>query len=64
MTPREESLARLLATHSVFYRPENPFVLKSGKTSPFYFDCRRTTMLPEAMPLIGGLVFEIGRAHV
>src|ERR1044071_8459806 len=58
MTPREESLARLLATHSVFYRPENPFVLKSGKTSPFYFDCRRTTMLPEAMPLIGGLVFE------
>jgi len=58
MTPREESLAALLATHSVFYRPEDPFVLKSGKTSPFYFDCRRTTMLPEAMPLIGGLIFE------
>ena len=58
MTPREESLAELLATHSIFYRPENPFVLRSGKTSPFYFDCRRTTMLPAAMPLIGGLVFE------
>ena len=58
MTPREESVATLLAKHSVFHRPENPFVLKSGKTSPFYFDCRRTTMLPEAMPLIGALVFE------
>src|SRR5882724_4318788 len=58
MTPREELLASLLAKHSVFYRPENPFVLSSGKTSPFYFDCRRTTMLPDAMPLIGRLVYE------
>ena len=54
----------LLATHSVFYRPENPFVLRSGKTSPFYFDCRRTTMLPAAMPLIGELVFERVRGAV
>jgi len=58
MTPREESLAELLVVHSVFYRPRNPFVLSSGKTSPFYFDCRRTTMLPQAMPLIGRLIFE------
>ena len=58
MTRSEESLARLLATHSVFYRPKEPFVLSSGRTSPFYFDCRRTTMLPEAMPLIGKLVYE------
>jgi len=58
MTRREESLAELLAVHSVFYRPRNPFVLSSGKSSPFYFDCRRTTMLPQAMPLIGRLIFE------
>jgi orotate phosphoribosyltransferase len=64
MTSREESLAALLATHSVFYRPRRPFVLSSGKTSPFYFDCRRTTMLPEAMPLIGRLVFERIRGAV
>jgi len=64
MTSREESLAALLATHSVFYRPRKPFVLSSGKTSPFYFDCRRTTMLPEAMPLIGRLVFERIRGAV
>ncbi len=55
MTSREETLARLLATYSVFHRPRKPFVLSSGKTSAFYFDCRRTTMLPEAMPLIGRL---------
>ena len=64
MTPREESLAELLARHSVFYRPRKPFVLASGKTSPYYFDCRRTTMLPAAMPLIGRLVFERIRGAV
>jgi len=64
MTSREESLATLLATNSVFYRPRRPFLLASGKTSPFYFDCRRTTMLPEAMPLIGRLVFERIRGAV
>ena len=58
MNRREERLARLLARHSVFYRPKKPFVLSSGKTSPYYFDCRRTTMLPEAMPLIGALVYQ------
>ncbi len=61
---REESLAKLLARHSVFHRPRKPFVLSSGKTSPFYFDCRRTTMLPEAMPLIGRAVFERVRGAV
>lgn len=64
MTPREESLAELLAAHSVFYRPRKPFVLSSGKSSAFYFDCRRTTMLPQAMPLIGRLVFERIRGAV
>jgi orotate phosphoribosyltransferase len=64
MTSREELLAELLVTHSCFYRPRKPFVLSSGKTSPFYFDCRRTTMLPEAMPLIGRLVFERIRGAV
>src|SRR5262249_33311051 len=64
MTSREELLAELLATHSVFYRPHKPFVLSSGRTSPFYFDCRRTTMLPAAMPLIGRLIFERIRGAV
>lgn len=58
MNRTERALATLLAEHSVFYRPRKPFVLSSGQTSPFYFDCRRTTMLPAAMPLIGRLVYE------
>jgi orotate phosphoribosyltransferase len=58
MNRTARALAELLARHSVFHRPRRPFVLASGRTSPFYFDCRRTTMLPEAMPLIGRLVFE------
>lgn len=58
MNRTEARLAALLAEHSVFHRPKKPFVLSSGKTSAFYFDCRRTTMLPEAMPLIGRLVYE------
>ena len=58
MNRTERALAEILARHSVFHRPRKPFVLASGKTSPFYFDCRRTTMRPEAMPLIGRLVFE------
>ena len=58
MNRTERALAEILARHSVFHRPRKPFVLASGKTSAFYFDCRRTTMRPEAMPLIGRLVFE------
>jgi orotate phosphoribosyltransferase len=64
MNRSEESLARLIALHSVFHRPRKPFLLASGRTSPFYFDCRRTTMLPEAMPLIGRLVYRRIRGAV
>lgn len=64
MNRHETRLAELLAAHSVFHSPKKPFVLSSGKTSPFYFDCRRTTMLPEAMPLIGRLVFQALRPRV
>ena len=58
MNRTRRALAEILARESVFYRPRKPFVLSSGKTSAFYFDCRRTTMHPQAMPLIGKLVFE------
>lgn len=64
MNRTERALAEILARHSVFHRPRKPFVLASGKTSTFYFDCRRTTMLPEAMPLIGRLVLERVRGRV
>jgi orotate phosphoribosyltransferase len=57
MNRSEEALARLLVRHSVFYQPRKPFILASGKKSAFYFDCRRTTLLHEAMPLIGRLIY-------
>lgn len=44
------NLAKLLAERS-FLRGR--FVLASGRTSDIYFDCRRTTHLAEAKPLIG-----------
>ena len=31
----------LIETESVLFRPEDPFVLTSGRTSPVYIDCRR-----------------------
>lgn len=44
-------LLLLLATHAYQYRPENPFVLSSGATSPEYLDCRLA--LSEPMVLSG-----------
>ena len=58
---RDEMRARLLALlaeRSYHYRPERPFTLASGATSPFYLDARATTWDPEAKPLIGALVFD------
>lgn len=53
MDERETRLLELLVQRSYLYRPEQPFVLASGKTSPIYIDCRLTTTFAEAMPLIG-----------
>lgn len=58
-----ERLLTLLAERSYHYRPERPFTLASGATSPFYLDARVTTWDPEAKPLIGALVFEAVRGR-
>ncbi len=57
-------LAELLLERSFLENHEKPFLLASGKTSPFYFECSLTTTWPEAMPLIGRLVFERIRGKV
>jgi orotate phosphoribosyltransferase len=51
-------LLDLLVRRSYLYRPDAPFVLASGKTSPLYVDCRLTTTYAEAIPLIGELCFQ------
>ncbi len=38
----------LIETESVLFRPEDPFVLTSGRTSPVYIDCRRLIGFPRA----------------
>lgn len=50
MLSANSHLAKLLVERS-FLRGR--FVLASGRTSDFYFDCKRTTHLAEAKPLIG-----------
>lgn len=56
-----EQLAKIIVERSYLHRDEpgeEPFVLASGKTSTFYFDCQKTTRFAEAMPLIGRLIIE------
>ncbi len=43
-----ETARILLDIHAVDARPEAPFRLTSGRTSPVYIDCRRIISFPEA----------------
>lgn len=61
MTPQDEAaLDRLLLARSV---KRGHFVLASGRTSPFYVDCRLTTMSAEGLVLIGRLGLAALRAR-
>ncbi len=65
-TPRDQSqlkacrdkLLRLLVQHSFQYSAEPVFTLASGRKSHYYVNCKQTTFLSEAMPLLGQLFFE------
>jgi len=52
-----KKLFELLFFRSFLYREEG-FVLASGKVSPYYLDCKKTTLSAEALPLIGRLLWE------
>ena len=56
-TPRDQ-LLRLLVQHSFQYSAEPIFTLASGRKSRYYINCKQTTFLSEAMPLLGRLFFE------
>jgi len=45
-----------LVKHAYFWRPDDPFKLTSGKTSPEYIDCKLALSQPEAMAALGRLV--------
>lgn len=53
-----DQLLRLLVQHSFQYSAEPIFTLASGRQSHYYINCKKTTFMPEAMPLLGRLFFE------
>lgn len=56
-TPRDQ-LLRLLVQHSFQHSAEPVFTLASGRKSRYYINCKQTTFMSEAMPLLGRLFFE------
>ncbi len=53
----QEKLFELLLERSFLYS-EQGFVLASGRKSPYYLDCKKTTLYAQALPLIGHLLWE------
>jgi orotate phosphoribosyltransferase len=58
MDARKDRLMELLLLRSFQYREEPPFVLASGKTSPYYVNCKAVTLSAEGLTLIGALGYE------
>jgi len=52
-------LIEIIIEKSFQYHDNPPFTLASGKTSNFYFNCKPTTLDPEGMNLIGGILFKM-----
>jgi orotate phosphoribosyltransferase len=55
---KRERLLDIMYTKSFIYRDNPPFTLVSGRQSPYYFDCKATTLDPEGCTLVGELMFE------
>jgi len=60
LSPERDRLLALLRERSVLH---GDFVLASGRRSPYYIDCRRTTMHAEGLRLIGALGLAAIRAR-
>lgn len=61
----KERLLDLVVERAFQYNEETPFRLSSGKTSNYYLDCRKITLIPEGMECIGRLIFEkIKNLHI
>jgi orotate phosphoribosyltransferase len=53
-----ERLLELLGRHSFQQNADPVFTLASGRKSRYYINCKKTTFMPEAMPLLGRLFFD------
>jgi len=55
----KERLIEIILDRSFKYSDDPPFTLVSGRKSNYYFNCKPTTLDPEAMNLIGELLFDM-----
>ncbi len=56
---RKKRLVGIILGKSFKYSTDKPFTLASGRTSPYYFNCKPTTLDPEGMNLIGAIIFDM-----
>lgn len=59
MEAMKKRLGDIILEKSFKYSENPPFTLASGKTSHYYFNCKPTTLDPEAMNLIGSIIFDM-----
>jgi orotate phosphoribosyltransferase len=55
----KERLGEIILERSFKYSETQPFTLASGRLSNYYFNCKPTTLDPEAMNLIGEIIFDM-----
>ncbi|NPA39903.1 MAG: orotate phosphoribosyltransferase [Thermodesulfobacteria bacterium] len=54
----KEMLLNYILERAFIYSPENPIVLSSGRTSPYYIDCRKITLFSESFDIVGELFWQ------
>jgi orotate phosphoribosyltransferase len=59
LSEMKERLGEIILERSFKYSDNPPFTLASGRQSNYYFNCKPTTLDPEGMNLIGGIIFEM-----
>lgn len=58
MEKAEAKLLTLLHTHGFRHTPDQPYTLSSGRTSPYYIDCKAALCKPEALALAAEVFYE------
>jgi orotate phosphoribosyltransferase len=59
MEQTKARLLQLLKEKSFRYSADPPFRLVSGRTSPYYVDCRPVSHSAEGLALIGAIIFDL-----
>jgi len=54
----KKELIFYILNRALLYSPDKPFILSSGKESPYYLDCRKVTLYSLSFQLIGDLFWE------